>query len=35
MALQARKSELFASVLDTGDGFGGRFDAEDIRGLFA
>jgi superfamily II DNA or RNA helicase len=35
MALQERKSELFASVLDTGDGFGGRFDAEDIRGLFA
>ena len=35
MALQERKSELFASVLDTGDGFGGRFDVEDIRGLFA
>jgi superfamily II DNA or RNA helicase len=35
MALQTRKSELFASVLDTGDGFGGRFDAEDIRDLFA
>jgi SNF2 family DNA or RNA helicase len=35
MALQGRKSELFASVLDTGDGFGGRFDVEDIRDLFA
>jgi superfamily II DNA or RNA helicase len=35
MALKARKAELFSSVLDTGDMFGARIDAEDIRGLFA
>ncbi len=33
--LQSRKSELFNSVLDDGDGaFGKRLDADDIRGLF-
>ncbi len=34
--LQARKAELFASVIDggEGDGFGRRLDADDIRGLF-
>jgi SNF2 family DNA or RNA helicase len=35
MALKVRKAELFASVLDSGDGFGGGLDADDIRGLFA
>jgi SNF2 family DNA or RNA helicase len=35
LALQARKAELFRSVLDDGDGaFGRRLDADDIRGLF-
>ncbi|MGQ0842895.1 MAG: SNF2-related protein [Sporichthyaceae bacterium] len=34
LALQARKAELFANVLDGGDGFGRRLDADDIRGLF-
>ncbi len=34
LALQARKSELFSSVLDGGDSFGRRLDANDIRGLF-
>jgi superfamily II DNA or RNA helicase len=33
--LQARKAELFQSVLNDGDaGFGKRLDADDIRGLF-
>ncbi|HEY3607638.1 MAG TPA: SNF2-related protein [Pseudonocardiaceae bacterium] len=35
MALQARKAELFASVLDDGDMFGGSLDADDIRELLA
>ena len=35
MALKARKAELFASVVDSGDFFGARLDADDIRGLFA
>ncbi|MGH3195628.1 MAG: SNF2-related protein [Streptosporangiaceae bacterium] len=35
MALQARKAELFANVIDEGNAFGGSLDAEDIRGLFA
>ncbi|MGQ0632792.1 MAG: DEAD/DEAH box helicase [Sporichthyaceae bacterium] len=38
LALQARKSELFANVLDNGaggEGFGRRLDAEDIRSLFS
>jgi hypothetical protein len=35
MALQARKAELFADVLDGGNAFGGSLDADDIRGLFA
>ncbi|WP_293773784.1 DEAD/DEAH box helicase [Sporichthya sp.] len=35
LALQARKAELFKTVLDDGDGaFGRRLDADDIRGLF-
>jgi superfamily II DNA or RNA helicase len=35
MALKARKADLFASVLDSGNVFGSRLSAEDIRGLFA
>ena len=35
MALQARKAELFASVLDEGDSFSGGLSAEDIQGLFS
>jgi len=35
MALQARKAELFASVMDSGNVFGAGLDADDIRGLFA
>lgn len=35
MALKARKSELFASVMDSGNAFGGGLDADDIRGLLA
>ncbi len=35
MALQARKAELFTSVLDNGDVFSGRLDADDIRTLLA
>jgi hypothetical protein len=35
MALKARKGELFASVIDEGNVFGGRLDADDIRGLLA
>jgi SNF2-related domain/Helicase conserved C-terminal domain len=35
MALQARKAELFASVMDEGNAFGSRLTAEDIHGLFA
>ncbi len=35
MALKARKAELFSSVLDDGNVFGARLDADDIRGLFA
>jgi SNF2 family DNA or RNA helicase len=35
MALKARKAELFASVMDDGNAFGGSLDADDIRGLFA
>ncbi len=35
MALQARKAELFANVIDDGNAFGGSLDADDIRGLFA
>jgi len=34
MALKARKAALFASVIDSGNAFGGGLDAEDIRGLF-
>ena len=34
MALKARKSDLFASVMDSGNVFGGALDADDIRGLF-
>jgi superfamily II DNA or RNA helicase len=34
MALQQRKAELFASVIDSGNTFGGALTAEDIRGLF-
>ncbi|MGQ0464047.1 MAG: DEAD/DEAH box helicase [Sporichthyaceae bacterium] len=34
MALKERKAALFSGVLDGGDGFGQKFDAEDIRGLF-
>lgn len=35
MALKARKSELFSSVMDDGNVFGASLDADDIRGLFA
>ena len=35
MALKARKGELFSNVIDEGNAFGGRLDADDIRGLFA
>jgi SNF2 family DNA or RNA helicase len=35
MALQARKAELFANVMDEGNVFGTGLDAEDIRELFA
>ena len=35
MALQARKAELFANVMDEGGVFGTGLDAEDIRELFA
>ena len=35
MALKARKGELFASVIDEGNVFGGSLDADDIRGLLA
>jgi superfamily II DNA or RNA helicase len=35
MALQARKAELFASVMDEGGTFGSRLTAEDIHGLFS
>jgi SNF2 family DNA or RNA helicase len=35
MALKARKGELFASVVDEGNVFGGRLDEDDIRGLLA
>jgi SNF2 family DNA or RNA helicase len=34
MELKARKSKLFASVMDEGGEFGGKLDADDIRGLF-
>jgi hypothetical protein len=34
MALQAKKAELFASVMDDGNAFGTGLDADDIRGLF-
>jgi SNF2 family DNA or RNA helicase len=34
MALQARKSELFASVVDEGGAFNATLSAEDIRELF-
>ena len=35
VALKARKGELFASVVDEGNVFGGRLDEDDIRGLLA
>ena len=35
LALQARKAELFTSVLDSGGVFSGSLDADDIRALFA
>ena len=35
MALQARKAELFASVIDEGNVFGASLNADDIRALFA
>ena len=35
LALQARKAELFTSVLDSGGVFGGSLSADDIRALFA
>jgi SNF2 family DNA or RNA helicase len=35
MALKARKAELFSSVVDEGNAFGGSLDADDIRELFA
>ena len=35
MALKARKSQLFSSVMDDGNAFGAGLDADDIRALFA
>jgi superfamily II DNA or RNA helicase len=35
MALKARKADLFASVLDEGNAFGGGLTADDLRELFA
>jgi hypothetical protein len=35
MALQTRKAELFASVMDEGNTFGGSLTPEDIKGLFS
>jgi superfamily II DNA or RNA helicase len=35
MALKARKGELFSSVIDEGNAFGGQLDADDIRGLLS
>lgn len=35
MALNARKAELFASVIDDGNAFGSALTADDIRGLLA
>jgi SNF2 family DNA or RNA helicase len=35
LALQARKAELFSSVIDGGNMFGASIDADDIRGLLA
>ena len=35
MALQARKAELFASVIDEGNVFDASLNADDIRALFA
>jgi hypothetical protein len=35
MALNARKAELFTSVMDDGNVFGASLGADDIRGLFA
>ena len=35
MALKARKAQLFTSVIDSGNEFGGPLDADDIRGLFS
>ena len=34
MELKAKKAELFASVIDSGDVFSAGLDADDIRGLF-
>ena len=34
MALKARKAELFSSVIDDGNVFGGSLGADDIRALF-
>jgi hypothetical protein len=34
MDLKARKAELFASVIDSGNVFGASLGAGDIRGLF-
>ncbi|HEX6521743.1 MAG TPA: SNF2-related protein [Streptosporangiaceae bacterium] len=34
VALQARKAELFASVMDEGNTFGSRLTAEDVQNLF-
>jgi SNF2 family DNA or RNA helicase len=35
MALNARKAQLFASVIDDGNAFGPALTADDIRGLLA
>jgi hypothetical protein len=35
LALNSRKAELFASVMDEGNAFGGSLSADDIRHLFA
>jgi SNF2 family DNA or RNA helicase len=35
MALKERKAELFSSVMDDGNAFGGTLNADDIRSLFS
>jgi len=35
VVFKSRKAELFTSVMDDGNAFGARLDADDIRGLLA